>query len=358
MNGFIGNSKAYNELITWLKREKNKKEKLSYNSFIVLVGASGIGKTLGVENAVNEVNKHLIKIDCNNCTNNKEFKDILIKAISSDLLSQFEEGNAKERIILIDELDALVTLDRTFINALCNLIESKTFNDIKIVITYNLTDYKPLSNFNIIHLNKPDDGDILIYLRTRYPDISYDKLLEAVDNGDGNISAILMKIEGYNNSRLDLAPEICNLYCNLNKNKITTVLESDPWLHPLRFHENIINEFNIRKGVQKVKEQMYIKILKGLCEWDVMMYHYKNRTNDLMISLEYIACLVILLYTLPLKKKDATHQDNFTKMFNYLSLKKKNMIALHSGSFPWENIGNIHKIPFDNKNKKTKKFST
>lgn len=358
VKGFIGNNQAYNQLITWLKEEKTVKQKLSYNSFLVIVGASGIGKTIGVETAVKEVNKYLIKIDCNNCTNNKEFKDILLKAISSDLLSQFEEGNAIERVILIDELDALVSLDRTFINALCNLIESKTLNDIKIVITYNLTDYKCLSNFNIIHLNRPDDGDILIYLRKKYPDISYDKLLEGIENGGGNISSILMKIEGYNNSRLDLAPEICNLYNNLSKPKIISVFEQDPWLHPLRFHENLINEFNIRKGLQKTKEQLYIRMLSGLCEWDIMMYHYKKQSNDILISLEYIASFVILLYTLPLKKKDVVHQDNFTKMFNYLSLKKKNMIALHSVTFPWENIGNIHKVPFDNKNKKTKKFST
>lgn len=358
IHGFIGNSKAYTELIKWLKMEKPVKEKMTYNSFIVLAGPSGIGKTIGVENAVKEVDKHLIKIDCNNCANNKEFKDILQKAISSDLLSQFEQENARERIILIDELDALVSLDRTFINALCTIIESKIFNAIKIIITYNLTDLKPLSNFNIIHLNKPDEGDILIYLRHKYPDISYDKLLETVENGEGNISAILMRIEGYTNSRLDLAPEICNLYNNLTKSKIISVLEQDPWLHPLRFHENIINEFNIRKGIQSKKEEIYIKILKGLCEWDIMMCHYKNRSNDLMISLDYIASHVLLLYTLPLKKIDSPHQDNFTKMFNYLSLKKKNMIALHNGEFPWENIGNIHKIPFDNKNKKTKKFST
>ena len=211
---FIGNTNQYNELIEWLKEDKIPKQKLSYKSFIVIVGQSGIGKTIGVEKAVNDVDKYLIKIDCNNCINNKEFKDILVKAISSDLLSQFEEGNAKERIILIDELDALVALDRTFINALCNLIESNIYNNIKIVITYNLTDYKCLSKFRILHLKSPDDSDILIYLRNKYPEISYDKLLDAIDNSNGNICSILMKIEGYNNSKLDLAPEICNLYKN------------------------------------------------------------------------------------------------------------------------------------------------
>jgi hypothetical protein len=222
-----------------------------------------------------------------------------------------------------------------------------------------LQDYKCLSNFNIIKLHKPDDADILIYMRNKYPNIPCDVLLENIEKCSGNISSIIMKINGYENSKNDTVPEICNLYNDLEKSKITSVLDLDPWLHPLRFHENIINEFNIRKGTKKNKEQCYIKILKGLCEWDKMMYHYKGRVSNTAIPLEYVTSLVLLLYTFPLKKKDCIHFDNFTKLFNYLSLRKKNMIALHTGEFPWENIGNIHKLPFDEKKKKkSKKFST
>jgi len=357
--GFVGNSRGYTQLISWLKREKIPKQKLTYKSFIVVVGPSGIGKTIGVEEAIRETNKYMVKIDCNNCVNNKEFKDILVKAISSDLLSQFEEGAAAERVIVIDELDALLSLDRTFINALCSLIDSNTLPDIKIIITYNLQDYKSLSNFEIILLHKPDDADILIYMRGKYPNIQCDILLETIEKCDGNISSIIMKIEGYESTKINSVPEVCNLYNDLPKDKIRLILDQDAWLHPLRFHENIINEFNIRKGLQKNKEQCYIKILKSLCEWDRMMYFYKGRVNDVLIPLEYVTSLVILLYTFPIKKKDVIHQDNFTKLFNYLSLRKKNMISLHSGVFPWENIGNIHKLPFDEKKKKkSKKFST
>jgi len=358
MCGFIGNQKGYAELIKWLRREKIPKEKLTYKSFLIINGPSGIGKTIGVEEALRETDKYMIKIDCNNCVNNKEFKDILIKAISSDLLLQFEETNSKERVVLIDELDALVALDRTFINALTSLIESNTLSDIKIIITYNLNDYKCLSNFNIIHLHKPEDADILIYMRSKYPEIPCKELLDLIENCNGNISSIIMKIEGYNGTSINTIPEVCNLFTDLSKDKVRLIFQQDPWLHPLRFHENIINEFNIRKGLQKKKEQSYIKILKSLCEWDKMMYHYKNTISDIALPIEYAASLVLLVYEFPIKKKDSIHTDNFTKLFNYLSLKKKNMIALYSGDFPWENIGNIHKLPFDEKKKKkSKKFS-
>ena len=35
--------------------------------------------------------------------------------------------------------------------------------------------------------------------------------------------------------------------------------------------------------------------------------------------------------------------DEFTRMFNYLSLRKKNMVSLYEGSFPWETIGSARK---------------
>lgn len=359
---FIGNQNAYKELLRWLQTDLAGR-KLTYESFCVVAGASGIGKTIGIESAVKEVGKYLVKIDCNNCMNNKDFKDLITKAISFDLIAQLEEGDSAERIILIDELDALVALDRTFINTLCNLIETNTLGNIKVVITYNLADLKSLAKFYIINLYRPSDADILLYLRHQYPDISCAEILEVVETCQGNISSAIMKIDAhFTAAAMDNAPEIINLFNNLSRDKLFYLFDQDAWLHPLRFHENIIHEFNSRRGVQKNKQLRYIEILKGLCEWDVMMQHYKKYSSDVSLPLEHVCNLVQIVYKFPLKKTNASspplHIDNFTKMFNYLSLKKKNIIVLHDGEFPWQYIGNIHKIPFDEKNKKkSKKFS-
>ena len=50
--------------------------------------------------------------------------------------------------------------------------------------------------------------------------------------------------------------------------------------------------------------------------------------------------------------------DEFTRMFNYLSLKKKNAVALYTPEFPWISIGSYCKHFYDDKNKKKPKQKT
>jgi hypothetical protein len=352
---FIGNSYACKELYKWLNN-KLSDNKLTYESICILSGDSGIGKTRGVEALVKNLNKTLIKIDCNNCSNSKDLKDILIKSTSSNLLSQLE--NIKiERIILIDELEALLSFDRTIINVLCNLIDLKTIINMRIVITCNMSDIKSISKFKNINMVSVKDSDLLLYLRRKYSTISCDKLLNIVEKSQGNICSAITLIEGLFNSKKDNISNIDNLYNNLDIDNIFNILEQDPWLHPLRFHENLMNELNQRKGVIKVKEDTYIEIMKGLCDWDYMMTY--NKGKDLTIPLMFISYIIQIIYKLPKKKNNDSNMNNFTRMFNYLSLKKKNSINMYSEEFPWQMIGNLHKINIEvNKKRKQKKFST
>ena len=62
------------------------------------------------------------------------------------------------------------------------------------------------------------------------------------------------------------------------------------------------------------------------------------------------ACLYIdeLKLTDIKRKKNAEEpMDEFTRMFNYLSLRKKNMVSLYEGSFPWESIGSSRKKMYE-----------
>ena len=64
-----------------------------------------------------------------------------------------------------------------------------------------------------------------------------------------------------------------------------------------------------------------------------------SKGGDISCAVEQ-ACNSILLLT-PLKRKKLAEppMDEFTRMFNYLSLRKKNMVSLYEGNFPWETIG-------------------
>jgi hypothetical protein len=68
------------------------------------------------------------------------------------------------------------------------------------------------------------------------------------------------------------------------------------------------------------------------------------------------------LKAFPRKKmcENDASMDEFTRMFNYLSLKKKNQINVYdsnSCNFPWNEIGNSHKRQYDKliSSKKSKK---
>jgi len=140
------------------------------------------------------------------------------------------------------------------------------------------------------------------------------------------------------------------------------IFDQDPWLHPLRFHENVIHELNQRKGLQNDKEAAYINMLRLLCIWDQLMSYSKiNDGSGMFIAIELISNIPLYLKDFPKKKTTISSMDEFTRMFNYLSLKKKHAVALYIPDFPWISIGSYYKHIYDAKNKKkpkTKNFST
>jgi hypothetical protein len=360
---FVGNHIAYEELLGWLKKDLQQNAKLSYDSVCLVSGASGIGKTTGVIKAVESLNQKLIKIDCTSCINSKDFKDILLKVATSDLIAQLEHTSI-ERVILIDELEAFVSLDRTFVNSFVNILDSKSFRNIKIIITCSLPDLKFFAKCKIISLYYPKEADIIVFLRNEFPMLSYSTILEIAESCNGNISSAIMtarfEIIGVNNDHVstiaspDFIPDVAALFTDISKEKTTCILIQDPWLHPLRFHENILCELKQRKGLQILKYNIYFKILTGMCEWDQMMSFFKGK--DLLIPTEYVTSLIQTVKVLQNKKNHIPNVNNFTRLFNYLSLKKKNKIALYSHEFPWNTLSNVHRNIIEQP-KKSKKFS-
>jgi len=143
----------------------------------------------------------------------------------------------------------------------------------------------------------------------------------------------------------DIFPEVAKIYFIEERAIIRKVIEQDPWLHPLRFHENIIHEFKQRKGTKEEKNALYIDVLQQLCRWDQIMTLSKG--SDITNAVEQACNTVILMTKLKRKKIAEPPVDEFTRMFNYLSLRKKNMISLYEGTFPWESIGSARKKIYD-----------
>lgn len=405
---FIGNSRQYSKLISWLQKPIESGETLHYKHICIVIGAPGIGKTYGIDTAVKSVSKTLYRLNDLDCNNSKDFKDLLKKITSAHIISQIENISNEQKIIWLDDFDSYLIFDRTFLHTLENILNDEKFPAIKIVISTTNADLKHYTKFYnlgcIIKLNIPDIAAIIIFLRSTYKHLSVKIISHIADLSHGNVSAAIqmanlenrmpenkeveelsleldtMQIDNNvdndilpntNNTNIDVIetndkfPELVDLFAEPYDIEVGRFLfDQDPWLHPLRFHENLLNEFKIRKGLQEDKNKTYIDILQLFCEWDQLMSYAKvNDGSGMNNAIEIISSVPYYLKNYPKKKNAESSMDEFTRMFNYLSLKKKNAVALYVPDFPWITIGSYYKHLYDDINKikkasKTKKFST
>lgn len=365
-NPWIGNYHGYKEFISWLTQPIND-TKLSYSSICIILGPSGIGKTYGIKEICNRYNKILHIIDSNKITNFKECKEYIYKLCQSNITSQFEKNLRKQQILCIEELETLLSLDRTFLHSLQKLLDTNIYHNIPFIITCQMQDkkkiYEYFSKSKIIELHIPSEADLLLFLRKKSNICKADVLLTIAEQCNGNIGNALymLEMEERNNKetnniidsgKIENIPSLIELYKNPKPELAVKIFYEDPWLHPLRFHENLPHELKQRKGLQVKKNQVYIQILKGICIWDYFMSNQK--LDDMSMPINFIAYYTIFLEMFERKKQTDDIHDNFTKMFSHLSLEKKNQIISYQDQ--WENIGSYHKSILENNNKK-KKFS-
>jgi len=374
-SGFVGNENEYNQLFNWINQPVSAFGKtLMKDCVCIISGGPGCGKTYGINKAINDAHKNICYINKDECVNSKDFKELLLKQTKSNILDQFnllsltndavanDNTLATETIVFIDDVDTLLSIDRSFINNFNLLITSNSIKSIKIIVSCitsevklilksiifgQLIILKPLSEYDIKHylyninnnnqnvsnidtiINntiKMCNGNLSVALNNYYLTIRKERIHNQIDKSD---------------QTTDIFPEVAKIYFMEDRNLIRKIIELDPWLHPLRFHENIIHEFKQRKGTKDVKSDIYINILKNLCQWDQLMTNSKG--GDITYAIEQGCNTVMLLTDIKRKKNAEEPMDEFTRMFNYLSLRKKNMVSLYEGNFPWETIGSSRK---------------
>ena len=387
MNGpkivtFVGNIKAHNDLVEWCKTPLEHKY-LCKEHICLVAGGPGIGKSDGIISAIECVGKQLLFLNKDLCTNSKEFKEYFTKVTRANVLMHFAQSTASDAIMFVDDIETLLAVDRTFINNF-NDLHNQNAAPIKIVVSCNISELKALSKSllfaNCIVLKTPTAEDIATFLQQEFSNENAEELQNIAAECNGNLSTALNMVKlmiasnsNYISKSNDVFPEVCKIYQLSDRCSIRDTLNLDPWLHPLRFHENIMHEWNTRHGTKKDKEVAYAFILKCLCEWDQMMAHGKRGSEDFLkdtqtYALEHITSAVMMMSKFK-KKKTTLSMDEFTRMFNYLSLKKKNQLALRdsnvaSNAFPWNQVGSLNKRTYDtfiksiNKTSKKKVRST
>lgn len=311
------------------------KSNKTYDAIVVL-GPSGIGKTYQMDILAKTNSYDAYWIHSSNCTNSKELRDMIVKGMKTSLIANLAQVQSS-KVVIIDELDVMFQLDRTMASALSDMIgEHKTSKGTMILLGNSSIEKKVASlkgNLKVFHCCMPSDADMFLWCKERAPKgMKKTHIMEIAEAANGNPGQALQLL-----STKHLVASFSSMKSQTNaKDQLRARLLDDPWLFPLRCHENLIKELAKRKGTKSQKESKYHNILKTLCEWDLML----SNGVEPMIAVEGLCSSLHLNLLDTETKKGATNDvaiDEFTKVFSNLSLQKKQERNLYAKDtqFPW-----------------------
>ena len=349
ISSLCGNHNIYSDILVWL-RTFNYDTKISVKSCVIVAGATSIGKTYSINKIANHLNYEIIGIDNNNCYNSQFLKDIIQKSTSSSFI-QILTNNFQKKVVIIDNFDSLFIADKTInITLLKILLENKLKNIPIICISNNdiikkIGDIKKLCALYL--MTTPNNEDITgLLLRTATADVT-DNISKCCLNSNGNLNKLFRDIDNINNDRLysdsvENTSDINILYGNeFNRQLTKRIIAKDPWMIPLKFHENLISNLNNRILPLNKYNEYYKGFMNIMCLYDYYMFK-----DNIEFCVELFASKVYYLSVFKYKKNATVKSNigNFTKMLSYLSLQKKNIKNNYNNikSLPLYQLSNYH----------------
>jgi hypothetical protein len=345
MKELCGNKEIYSSIISWL-RNFNYKKKISTDSCIIVTGKTCIGKTYSINKICNYLNYEIININNNNCFNSEQLNDVIFKSATSSLL-QVLTGNIRNKVIVIDNFDCIYISDKTINTTLLKILTDGKIRNIPIICISNNEIIKKIGdikkNCKIYDIVIPTKDDVIENINNSTGH-SKKQLGNLYDLSNGNMEKIFCDVKRDSNEilyeeHIENDCDINILYLNIfDRNQVIRIINKDPWMIPLKFHENIIIELENRKISLKNKIEYYNNFIEIMCLYDY--YMFKNN-NEACITI--FASNVYYLSLLKYKKGAVSNIGKFTKMLSYLSLQKKNIKQTYKcNNFPLYQISNYH----------------
>jgi nucleoside-triphosphatase THEP1 len=360
LDSLCGNQSKYQEIIEWIKQQLELPvSTLTFNNFIFVSGDVGIGKSTSIQKICDALNLHMVHITTSNCSSSEELNDLLIKHCSASMI-QVLLNDKRRRIIIIDEFDSMMTMDRTMNLAIYNILngnypcnktgktaKAPSIKSIKMtpIICIASTDImKRIGNIKKkclnIQLEKPSCPDIQKLLIQIIPSIDVEKAETAARAANGNISQALENVKLDEKNAASYASIDDNVNINVlystkfERERLRKIILTDSWLIPLKYHENLIDELDRRKVSAKNAKEFYKSFMSQLIEYDVLMHN-----NAVDQAIDIFSSALYPLTTLSLKQNTVSNMENFTKILSYLSLQKKNTKNAYTGLYQ---IGSYH----------------
>jgi DNA polymerase III delta prime subunit len=360
IKGLCGNHRIYSDILMWL-RNFNYDTKISAQSCIIVAGPTSIGKSYSIHSISKYLNCETILIDNNNCYNSQFLKDIIYKSTSSSFI-QILTNNFQKKVIIVDNFDALFISDKTINITLLKILLENKLKNIPIICISNNDIIKKIGDIKklcVMHLLSTPSNDEITEI-TGTSEISK----RCCINSNGNLNKLFRDMSNANAANAATAANAANvipsgvsdlLYSDsientsdinilysteFNRHQTKAILIKDPWMIPLKFHENLIMSLNNRLLSLNKYNEYYKSFMYIMCLYDYYMFK-----NNIEFCVELFASKVYYLSLFKYKKNAsaASNIGNFTKMLSYLSLQKKNIKNNYNVKrFPLYQISNYH----------------
>ena len=298
LNEILGREQIYQKIKSILENFQENKKDITIKRGIYIYGNPGSGKTDFIVNLLREQNYDIIKYDAGDIRN-KSIIDTITKHNMSDknIMSMFEK-KVKKIVIVMDEIDAMNSGDKSGINSLIKLIRPKktkkqkmeevTFNPIICIGNYQINK-KIKELIKVSHtfeLKTPTNDQISCLLKEM--NLKFDKSLNntivsfiqgdlrklgsiyqmsMANNKESNIlqNDIIKTIfqqKSYNDDSKKITQQLINNNYPIEQHKVL-MNETDRTTVALLWHENIIDVLG--KYDKNISIPFYKKVLDNIC---------------------------------------------------------------------------------------------
>jgi hypothetical protein len=257
INTFLNRSKITDSIKGFFNDFEKNKHSLTQVRGIYLYGNPGSGKTIFIENLLNELNYDIIKYDAGDIRN-KSIIDTITKHNMSDknVLSMLQK-KTKKIVIVMDEIDGMNNGDKGGINQLIKLIRPKktkkqklediTLNPIICIGNYHVDKkIKELMKVcNSYEVKNPTDKEMECLIDSMMPSIDNVLKKNLLSYIQGDLRKFDSILHIYNKQNILLKNEIihnvfqCKTY-NDDSKTITKKLINQTF--DLKYHNHIMNE--------------------------------------------------------------------------------------------------------------------
>lgn len=349
------------ELRKWFQQssESSISSVISPAMICVISGAQGIGKTTFITKFALEEGLSIHWITPEKCDSSKEFLLQLNKYIYPSVDTTFNGIDARRVCICIDNWDILMTNDRNMFSTLFQFLTSNRANPNgrRIVCICERSVDKKFQEIQpplkIISMKPMNDTDICFILKKKFPSLHLSLITQISDSCNNNLNRALEMAQFESSSgavavsatsaippselykinvlsQTDVLPALSQLYVPKSPNEWQQLFLQDPWMYPLRFHENLLKELEQRESIKSLKIKTYDQCLSAFIQWDQWMTRTIKDDESTWVTISILIwSLSVYIYLdaykrIKKQKYSEASMVEFTKLLSQLSLQKKN----------------------------------